>query len=277
MDEDGNRRLEIEQLLGMVESTTMPILKRLNTSEGPFLITAEEKSILSWFATLQIIRTPAFMNSWRKGYADFLTVITKTHAANKQWFEHTLEGARKAGFVAPGKNLDVDRLREAVLTDTYKIEVEQSPYVVMKALESTRVIYPCVICKELELLKSHSTPFITSDHPVVRVPNPEVPHRYRGGFLMSDLFFPVGSETALYLRAVTNPRPLGDPSESIALPLSNLRPFESKCLNKITLTHAEDYLYSSEKNNAIQELFNKTTRPQRIRVAHPYVRRRKDT
>ncbi len=103
----------------------------------------------------------------------------------------------------------------------------------------------------------------------MRLPDMNLPRFYRGGFLNSDLFFPVGSEAALYFRTVSDPRPLeGD--ESVNVPLFNMQSSDTRKFNAITIEHAENYLYSCEENPTAQKLFDNTTKRKRMRVSNPF-------
>jgi hypothetical protein len=275
-DEDGKRRFEIEEFLGTVESAASPILERFNTSKGPLSITAEERETLSLFVAFQVIRTPAYMNSLRGGNADFMEVVTKMHAQNKDLIEHSIQEAVAAG-VDVGQDLDTEKLREFALSDEYTIEAEHGPYFLGQAIKTIEAIYPCILPKELTLLRSSSTSFITSDHPVVLLPDSEAPPLFRGGFLNSDLFLPIGNYTALYFRTVAKPHSAEHSSTGLAVPVLPVSPFRTRKLNKMTLGHAENYLYASEENSAIQKLFDKTSPPTRIHVEHPFLKKARNT
>lgn len=268
-DEHGNYNFELENLLGQIEGPTKPILEKLNHCDGPVSITAEQKEILSSFVTCQAIRTPAYMNSLKGAYADFAKLMSQVHASNKGQFERYVRSAREAGVDLP-EDLDVEKIREFALSGDYTIEVEESPYFLAQAMDHIEALYPCIVSKTLELLKSNSEYFITSDHPVVRLPDMNLPRFYRGGFLNSDLFFPVGNEAALYFRTVPDPNPPENPDESIDVPLINIKPSDTRKFNAITIEHAENYLYSCEENPTAQKLFDNTTERKRIRVSNPF-------
>jgi len=164
-DEHGNYNFELENLLGQIEGPTKPILEKLNHCDETVSITAQEKEILSTFVTFQAIRTPAHINSLQGAYADFAKLVSQFSASDKGYFERSVQSARDAGVDLP-KDLDVEKLREFALSGDYTIEVEESPYFLAQAVEQIEALYPCIISKELALLKSSNEYFITSAPPL---------------------------------------------------------------------------------------------------------------
>ena len=108
--------------------------------------------------------------------------------------------------------------------------------------------------------------FFTCDHPVVLAPE----GGGTAGFLVSDVFFPIGNKTALYFEAVKQPPTLRREKFSIAV--CPLRAFEVKQYVRQTILNAEDYVFGCEKDKKVQGILNQTQKTKRVRVSNPFKR-----
>jgi len=146
-----------------------------------------------------------------------------------------------------------------------KITLTTDPKIAMSlAITSAKSIFPALIMKEMNLLKAPADKyFITSDHPVVLLKRSDVPP-YFGGFVFSDVFFPLGRSCALYM---SNPEIIPEPEnfpKTVVFGEENDEKIEM--LNGRTLFNAERFLFGSENNSRIKEKFDLSEHPTRFTV-----------
>ena len=79
------------------------------------------------------------------------------------------------------------------------------------------MVYPCILMKQIVVVRSESSMFLTCDHPVVLVKDLENNPSRGKGFLNSDIFFPIGRNTALILKTASDAQPLENPKESVPI------------------------------------------------------------
>ena len=132
-------------------------------------------------------------------------------------------------------------------------------------------VFRAIVLKKIVLLLSDSEDFITSDHPVCLVRHPGVPALH-GGFRFSDVLFPISRRACLGLITQKKPEAITDKDQKIAVFAMKASPSQVRETNKMTLWHAENYLFASARNEKIQNLFNKTSVPTRIHMSSPFSR-----
>jgi hypothetical protein len=91
----------------------------------------------------------------------------------------------------------------------------------------------------------------------------------KGGFLFSDVIFPIGRRACLGL-FTKREQPIASKNQRISILVRKITPVQVRETNKLTISHAENFLFSAEKSRKIQTLFNKTTVPTRIQIINPF-------
>lgn len=274
--EDGSYDFEIENILADLETKSKPILNNLNDSQGSLFITAEEKVILSTFISFQVCRTPAFIKTIQDLVAGFMDIYASTFAQNREAFAATVEKMKKVDPAHFNHATDAEELRKFILDGEYEIQPNRE-YSKAQALKAWDDIFPSILMKKISVLRVDGEVFITSDHPVALVRDPKAPPLYGGGFLMSPVLLPIGRQCTLLLVNDENPPPLNTPDEPVFVPLIRISPHHARQINKYTVLNAEKYLFSSENNNSLKELFGQTHRSKRVQWSNPFRRNRGET
>ncbi len=65
-----------------------------------------------------------------------------------------------------------------------------------------------------------------------------------------------------------SPEPSKD--QRIFILVRKINPTQVRETNKLTISHAENFLFSAEKSEKLQTLFNKTTVPTRVQMTNPF-------
>lgn len=271
-DEKGQYNTELESALAEMEVVASKIFEKLNQAEGPILISAQEKSELAYFLAMQVARTPAFRDSLKQQAAEFAKLHMQILASNKDAFNHVLKEVKKEKPDMP--DVSFEEMQEFIFGEKYTIEMGNKNYFLKQAIQLGDHIYPTIMMKDMFILKSKSVDFITSDYPVTLIPHPGVPAFYGGGFLMSGILIPIGTHTTLFCKNPDNPKEPPKKDEQIPLTYREAPPAQAREVNKITLNHAERFIFGSSKDTKIKELFDKTTVPKRFYMDSPFSRKK---
>lgn len=271
-DENGQYSTELESALAEMEAVASKIFEKLNKAEGSILISAQEKSELAYFLAMQVARTPAFRDSLKQQAAEFAKFHMQMLASNKDAFTHAVTEARKERPEMP--DVGFEEMQEFIFGEKYTIDMGNENYFLKQAIQLGNNIYPTIMMKDMFILKSRSVEFITSDYPVALIRHPGVPAFYGGGFLMSGILIPIGTNTALFCKNPDNPKGPPKKDEQIPLGCREAPPVQAREVNKITINHAERFLFSASNDIKIKELFGKTTVPKRFYMASPFSRKK---
>lgn len=272
IDEKGQYNTELESALAEMEAIASKIFEKINKAEGPILISAQEKSELAYFLAMQVVRTPAFRGSLKQQAAEFRKIAYANACLNKDTFNHVLQNVKKEKLDMPDVNFE--EMQEFIFGEKYTIEMGNKNYFLKQTIQLGDHIYPTVIMKDMFILKSKSVEFITSDYPVTLISHPGVPAFYGGGFLMSGILIPIGTNTALFCKNPDNPKEPPKKDEPILLGYWEAPPIKAREVNKITINHAERFLFSANNDIKIKELFDQTTVPKRFYMDSPFSRKK---
>lgn len=272
-DENGQYNTELESALAEMEAVASKIFKKLNKAGEPILISAQEKSELAYFLAMQVARTPAFRDSLKQQAAEFAKLHMQMLVSDKDAFDHVLQEVKKEKPDMP--NVSFEEMQEFIFGEKYTIEMGNENYFLKQAIQLGDHIYPTIMMKDMFILKSKSVEFITSDYPVTLIPHPGVPAFYGGGFLMSGILIPVGTHTALFCKNPDKPKEPPKKDEQIPLAYREAPPAQAREVNKITINHAERFLFGATSDQKIREIFNKTSVPKRFYMDSPFSRKKK--
>ena len=271
-DEKGQYNTDLESALAEMEVIASKIFEKINKAEGPILISAQEKSELSYFLAMQVARTPAFRDSLKQQSAEFAKLRMQMLVSNKDAFNHAVNEAKKEKPDMP--DISFEEMQKFIFGEKYTIEMGNKNYFLKQAIQLGDHIYPTIMMKDMFILKSKSVEFITSDYPVALIPHPGVPAFYGGGFLMSGILIPIGTNTVLFCKNPDNPKEPQKKDEAISLGYREAPPVQVREVNKITINHAERFLFAASNDVKIKELFDKTTIPKRFYMDSPFSRKK---
>jgi hypothetical protein len=251
-------RDEVEQALEAIERAGEPILARLNNpGPGPVLnISGLDEAILARFVGYQATRTPAQRKVMANLHAGVLRAATRFMAAHDPAWESLTPPA------PPG--VDPEMLRRLILEGRSDVTVS-GENLMLDALEAAEQIARIVWTKQLSVLTAGTDEtFLTSDHPVALVRPEDTPSFFGTGFLMSNVAFPIGRKAVLYWTNEDKKQPSKGPEDPVRVYVHAMSPAQTRAINKSALSHAEKYLFSSEKRASVQKLFDRTKQPERV-------------
>lgn len=270
-DERGQYNTGLESALAEMEGVACKIFEKLNNAEGQIVITAQEKSELSYFLAMQVARTPAFRDTLKQQSAEFAKLYMQMLASNKEAFARSLDKLKEKNPNTP--DISVEEMQEFIFGEKYTIKMKGENYFLKQAVQLGDHIYPSIMMKDIFILRSKSVDLITSDYPVNLIPHPGVPAFYGGGFLMSGILFPVGTHTAIFCKNPNDPKSPPKQDERILLGYKEVPPVHGRWINKVTINYAERFLFGSTNNPRIKELFDKTNVPKRFYMSSPFSRK----
>jgi len=228
-----NEEFSIEEKLGVFESATAPIIKKIIDNKSLKSLTRREKSILSKFIALQYLRGPAIRNR--------LNALAELLEIKFNFFEET-------GFTKPTEDENKRNHCELVLEGVHKL----SPY---------------LYNKDWVLCESKSSSLIIGDNPVV------MNNTFSNGTGLKnecvEIYLPISPKYSLLILCGTVRRIINESlSHKITNPLAkqhikNLKEYSQtfknkgtiymnaenvKFLNSLQITHSERFIYSQESN-----------------------------
>jgi hypothetical protein len=254
---------EVEQALEAIERAGEPILARLNEpGPGPILnISGMDEAILARFVGYQATRTPAQRKVMADLHAGALKAATRFMAAHDEAWGSILA---QMPPVPPG--VDPESVRRVFREGRYDVSVSDGN-LMLDALRTAEQIARVVWTKQLAVLTAgRDETFLTSDHPVALVRTRDTPAFYGTGFLMSEVAFPIGRNAVLYWVNDEKKRPVQSPDDPVRVYVHSMSPAQTREISKYTLSHAEKYLFSSERSASVQMLFDRTQQPQRVDI-----------
>lgn len=266
---DGELNTDLETAFAEMEGMAGKIIERLNSAEDPIVITAQEKTDLSYFMAMQMTRTPAYRDTLKQQSAEMAKLNMQMLASNKNALAHALKETKKEHPEQP--DVSVDEMQEFILDESrYTVEMGNENYFLKQAVQLGDHIYPAIMMKDFHILRSKSVELITSDYPLNLIPQPGIPAFYQGGFLMSGILFPIGSHTALFCKNPDDPKDPPKSDETVMIGYKEVPPIHGRWINKVTLNHAERFLFAASNNEKIKELFDKTSAPKRFHISSPF-------
>jgi len=271
-DKEGKLNAQVEKGLGEFEGRVKPLLTKLNVEREAFEISLHERNRLMNFVSLQAARTPAFREMLRQNVGQIHQMVLQAYAKNSELFKKRIERVREEGYFQDVGDFNIDELREFILNDTrYTVEAK-GDYILERQFDLQDKIFQAICIKRLFLLCCDKEIFITSDHPVLRLSNPKVPKMFSGGFEFSDILLPIGRNTCLVLATECSPEAITSEDHRFTIPVSLINPKEVRQINKMTICHAENYLFASIQNDKIKTIFDQTSKPTRFEFHNPFAR-----
>lgn len=274
-NKDGSYNTELESALAEMEGVVSPILERLNSATQSITMTPQEKSELSYFLAMQVVRTPGFRSLLKKQAAEMIKLHMQMFASNKDAFANSLKEVQKDNPNAP--DVSIEEMQDFIFSEKYTIEMGNESYFLKQAIKLGDHIYPTIMMKDIFILKSKSVDFITSDYPVALISDPAVPPLYGGGFLLSGILVPIGTNTALFCK---NPKIPNEPTKfdkSIFIGYKDATASLADWVNNVVINHAERFLFSATKNLEINKKFDKTSPPKRFHMSSPFSKEKKSS
>jgi hypothetical protein len=266
-DAEGNLSDDLERQLAQLEDAVRPILVKLIGAQGDVMLTAEEEYALAHFAAFQAVRTPAQRRIAQQLIGDIGRTMAVGSALNRDAWRRSFEQAQAAGAVAA--DAEAEEIREYILDGDYDV-VGNERYAMLLSLGLASDLVWTFHSKRLFVMRSLSSPFVTSDHPVMRFGDPEAPPMYRGGFVSAYVFMPIGRHTALYWIPDDTKHPPLSADSPVIVRSKTMAGATVRAATKDMMAAAEQFLFSSERSEHIAALFMKTTRPDRVRFSGPF-------
>ena len=172
-DENGELNHSVEEFLGKIESSAMPVLTRIAAED--FQPTWEERGWLAGFVAMQELRVPWAREGIDEMASQVIKHMTRFIVSTPGKVEQTLE-RMKADGKKVGPNL-AEEIREMVEKDQYDLDIDPRYSLGLMLQMLPEVTQRYMEMKWLIARTTEDRPFITGDNPVVRI-NP----KYTGNF-----------------------------------------------------------------------------------------------
>lgn len=254
----------VEETLAGLEGRAAPLLGRLNAATGPVQMTVLERLTLLDYLSVLAVRTPAHLSMLDRMVGGFQEMNAKLRARIPGVLEADLAKLRESNPEAVG-DMTAEELRDFILKREYEIGVNRE-YLVAQSIRLSTGVFRCLVMKQLAITVAVDGFFVTSDHPVVVWPDPKIPPFYRGGFLTSDVFVPIGSRAAVMLHG-RETQVFERKDQVVEVPAKAARGDALTKLNTVTAAHAERFLLASTNSEEIRRIFDETTKPKRVRFS----------
>jgi len=256
-----DRSSSVETALGKLEDIAAPVLDRLEAATQKFTVDLSAKHDLISFLAFQAFRTPAQRDAIGGLTEEMLMKMMKFPSPDgKSSFETTLDEVEKLHPELPKEGKE--KVLQAFRAGQINVKVDPQ-FAMASAMMPAMDVIPYLLVKEMALVKAPpKTFFITSDHPVVLVRRNGVPDQL-GGFAYSNIVFPVGRSTILFL---ANPDQIPERVEDspCSIRVGTATPERVDATNKLTIQHAERFIFGPENRPMLKRLFDETKPPQRF-------------
>jgi hypothetical protein len=248
----GEQNHDLEtRFFAKIDGAAVYIFQKLREASGSaVMMTENELAELVQYVAVQFVRTPAFRSMRAKN---------GTYAAGTARNLSDAEIRRLRQIVPPGLipqgvvNND-EEFRELFVEALYDVEAtfadKRSWLAVMH--QFAEVIAKALWTKRIELVRVAEEHFITCDQPVVL--------DYSLNFATSDVYFPIGSNNALYFDRA---QALGGLNR-LALPIRQISSWDARAFNRRIILAAEDELYGAVNREGIQQAFKGAPPPNRF-------------
>jgi hypothetical protein len=247
-DPSGQLNAQIEtEVFAAIDAYILPIMEKLNNARLAVRLDRTEAETLIVFLAFQLVRTPAFRDDLYRFDAD---MAARVRTCVK--LEEMKEVIRREIGVTPPDD-EVLKFWESASQRVIE-QLSAKDYWLRNIRRYARRFVDAIGLKTPALLRSESEYFVTSDYPVV------INHGL--GLGDSDLYFPVGSHTALYFRA----RPEREMGPGIDIPLIRVGGEETRMMNKRAILSAERYIYAAVERDGLRRLFDKCKPPQLMKA-----------
>jgi hypothetical protein len=267
-DESGKHDTQLESALAEMEEVVSKILTKINNSDIPIVLTVQEKMDLSYFLAMQVARTPAFRDTLKLQTSEFAKLHMQMLVSDEDVFAHAMEEIKKEEPSVP--DIGIKEMQDFVFGEKYTINMSNENYFLKQAIQLGDHLYPTIMMKDMFVLRSPSVEIITSDYPVVLISNPNIPDFYAGGFLMSGILIPIGTNSVLFCKNPDDPKIPPSTNDEFLVGYKEIPPAYARWINKVIIGHAERFLFSSTENSKIKNIFDKTSIPKRFHMSSPF-------
>jgi hypothetical protein len=249
----------VDKIFSIIESDVAPIVSRLRT-DPTLSLTKEEKGTLATFIALLAFRTPFARTVMRNLDAAQAKRDLKKIAADKDEFHRTSKHIEPG---TPPEKVEEYRLMIFNFDDNFKISHtecgENEFYFMAQGINIAQDLAYILFDKYWNLIESdNSRVFVSSDHPVVLLPDnhhrPGMPVGYYDGRIL----FPLTPKRALLM---TN-RPLKN--QIIPITEEKMREYQW-----YTITRCYQLVYSHMESEEFQRILDSTVEGEVIRVYLP--------
>ncbi len=250
LEADGKYNTDTESKLAEVESVVSESLEKLNSAENNIIISEQEKTKIAYFLALQAVRLPSSQKFFERYFTDYKKIVQHL-ASDESVFNkerpRLIEkyGLHKASYI----NFEyIQQLSSAI--DDFDVGDKKTSLDGNIGL-ANNTLYPAFLAKDMTILKSERIKFITSDSPIAYIPH----DMNKIDIGTCDIHFPISHNKALFF-VEKNPSKLGKDQNLYAI--TNIEPTYARTMNKKIISDARMFLFGSECDEKIKELFDKT-------------------
>jgi hypothetical protein len=245
VEESGEQSLAVEHVLGLIEGLAKTAIARMVS--GQFPPTIEDRSNLSLFMALQVLRTP----EERLAYEAMVDHSQK--AMFEGWTPEYVRERMKEEGIEPTDEAVAEVMDVVENPDNYRFVPHQNEHI--KVMLKVAVEAAPVIAARTWLLgQSTRASFITSDHPVVLWSEPSEETRFKGiGIETAEqVYFPLDRRHVLAL-ALPHSRPDGK--------LLQLTEDNVLFVNHLEADHSFKWVYQHPEDDLVHDLIPDKPKP----------------
>jgi hypothetical protein len=249
LEENGERSDQIERMFSKIEGAAAPVFEKFATSSH-IAMSDDAFNLIALFTALLYNRGPVFreknynvQKEWGKG-------LIKFAAENKERF---LCMTGRVGFTFKDDD-EAEQMRQSWLNQEDDVSIEVTGgegSLIASMLELSGILTPILLDKRWRILESDRSDvvFVTSDSPVTLIADEWVPADRGKGFANSSVVLPITPTRSLII-SNEKPRP------SIEIVKVNRQAI--LFINRNTMAHAFDKIFSNVKSSGIKKAFDKT-------------------
>jgi len=163
--EGGEADHTVEEFFSQIESSAIPVLKRLAEGTSPADLSEDDRYSLAFFVGLLSVRIPGFRNHLEKFVEDLMKKVALLSAQRPDYFERTMKEAYTAKGEDPPK--DIESARQFMLSGEYDVKADPVFSLQMLVALAPDVADYAWRSQWRVLRTTPDQPFVTSDRPVV--------------------------------------------------------------------------------------------------------------
>jgi hypothetical protein len=263
-----------KELFRRIDSGLIPLISKLNARlpvvciEPTIILYNGEVKDLAMFTSMQMMRTPGMLQTIEQMHSEMAKKFSIMMAHNKENYHRSAREALKEDekFDSVTEE-EIEKARQFAIKGEYDIKFNESPYFFGVSLDLAWELIPALFTKNLKILKApFGKHFITSDFPVLKIPDKKMPKLFRGGILGANIYFPIGSETALYFFNGKEPRAHKPDGCIQNIPVEEISESIVDHLNSLTIVNAENCVLSGFSDDELHKKLKGTPKPKRFQV-----------
>jgi len=249
LEESGERSDQIERMFSKIEGDAAPLFEKFATS-NQIALSEGEFSLIALFTALLYNRGRAFREKNYNIQKEWGKKFIKFAAENKERFLHI---TREASITFKSE-AEAEQTRQIWLNheENFKMEVTGGEGGLIESmLELSGILTPILLDKRWRILESDRSDavFVTSDSPVTLIADEWVPADRGKGFANSSVVLPITPTRCLIM---SNERPRRN------LEIVKVDRQTILSINRNTMAHAFDKIFSNIKSPGIKKAFDKT-------------------